>query len=126
MTRGTRTSEQGKGERGQAPAQQPAEPEERQEPQVSRSPEYKVHFGRVQAAVWRREIEGRTTYSVTLTRSYKDKYDQWQRTSSLDEEDLLPAAKALDESYTWVQRQRHQARESALGDLQVPPRAANT
>jgi hypothetical protein len=109
------------------PAPQPAGPEERAEPQVTRSPDYKAHYGRVQAAVWRRDFgEGRTGYSVTLTRSYKDKSDQWQRTTSLDEEDLLPAAKALDDAYTWVQRQRHQPREGALQELSVPPRAANS
>ena len=89
-------------------------------------PEYKAHYGRVQAAVWRRDIEGRTSYSVTLTRSYKDKHDQWQRTSNLDEDDLLPATKALDDAYTWIQRQRHPARDSSLQELNVPPRAANS
>jgi hypothetical protein len=109
------------------PAPQPAGPEERGEPQVARSPDYKAHYGRVQAAVWRRDFgEGRTGYSVTLTRSYKDKSEQWQRTTSLDEEDLLPAAKALDDAYTWVQRQRHQPREGALQELSVPRPAANS
>src|SRR4051794_31331409 len=112
MPRGTRMSEEGK-----APASRPAEPEERQEPHVSRSPEYKAHYGRVQAAVWKRELDGRTSYSVTVTRSYKDKSDQWQRTSSLDEEDLLPGAKALDDAYTWIQRQRHPARDASFSDL---------
>jgi hypothetical protein len=116
-------SEQGK---PATPAPQPAEPEERGEPQVARSPEYKAHFGRVQAAVWRRDIDGRTSYNISLTRSYKDKYDQWQRTTNLDEEDLLPAAKALDDAYTWIQRQRHQPREGALQDLSVPSRVANS
>jgi hypothetical protein len=121
MARETRISNQ-----GQKPRSQQAEPEEQQEPQVSRSPEYKAQYGRVQAAVWKREIDGRTGYSVTVSRSYKDKYDQWQRTNSLDEEDLLPAAKALDDAYTWIQRQRHPARDASLSDLNVPPRAANS
>src|SRR3712207_7705892 len=63
------------------------------------------------------------SYSESLTRSYKDKSDQWQRTSSLDEEDLLPAAKALDDAYTWIQRQRHPLREGTLHDLHTPLRA---
>ena len=109
-----------------SPAPPAAEHEEQQEPHVSHAPEYKAHYGRVQAAVWRRDIEGRTSYSVTLTRSYKDKYDQWQRTSNLDEDDLLPATKALDDAYTWIQRQRHPARDSSLQELNVPPRAANS
>ena len=114
------------GRKPTAPVAQPAPPEERQEPQASRPPEYKAHYGRVQAAVWRREIEGRTGYGVSLTRSYKDRNDQWQRTTHLDEEDLLPAAKALDDAYAWIQRQRHQVREGTLHELNVPPRAANS
>jgi hypothetical protein len=116
------TNEQGKP--GSTPP--PVESEERHDAQLSRAPEYKAHFGRVQAAVWRREFEGRTSYSVTLTRSYKDKQDQWQRTNNLDEDDLLPATKALDEAYTWIQRQRHQSRDASMQELQVPPRAANS
>src|SRR4051812_39467327 len=123
MARGGRMSEQGK---PATPAPLPAEPEEPGEPHVSRSPEYKAHFGRVQAAVWRRDIDERTSYNISLTRSYKDKYDQWQRTNNLDEEDLLPAAKALDDAYTWVQRQRHQARDASINELHVPPRATNS
>src|SRR4051812_18574680 len=122
MARG-RMSEERKPE---TPAPQPVESEERQEPHVTRAPDYKAHYGRVQAAVWRRDIDGRASYSVSLTRSYKDKQDQWQRTTQLDEDDLLPATKALDDAYTWIQRQRHQPREGTLLDLQAPPRAANS
>jgi hypothetical protein len=75
----------------------------------------------VQAAVWRRESEGWTNYSVTLTRSYKDKNEAWQRTTSLDEEDMLPAAEALHDAYTWIQRQKHQSRDTALEELKPPP-----
>lgn len=110
----------------EAKGPQPAEAEERQEPSVNRAPDYKAHFGRVQAAVWMRELEGRAIYSVSLTRSYKDRYEQWQRTTNLDEDDLLPAAKALDDAYAWIQRQRQHSREEALQELHVPPRAANS
>jgi hypothetical protein len=105
------------------PVREPAQ--ERNEPVVSRSPDYKVQYGRVQAAVWKRDFDERTSFSVSLTRSYRDKQEQWQRTTNLDEEDLLPAAKALDDAYTWIQRQRH-SRGEALHELQAPPRAANS
>ena len=45
------------------------------------APEHKVHYGRVDVAVWKREAEERTFYSFSISRSYKDKDDQWQRTS---------------------------------------------
>ena len=97
-TRGTRPNEDRKQPQPQPePIPVEAQHDDRQQ---TRAPDYKTQFGRVQAAVWSREIEGRQIYSVTLTRSYKDKNEQWQRTTSLDEEDLLPAAKALDDAYT--------------------------
>ena len=86
----------------------PAEDRPEQSPQ--RGPGYKARYGRVEAAVWPRELEeGRTAYSVTLQRSYQDRDAKWQRTSSLDEGDLLPAAKALDDAYTWIQKTRQNA-----------------
>lgn len=105
---------------------QAAEADERTDPSVNRAPDYKAQYGRVQAAVWTRDVEGRTAYSVSLTRSYKDRHEQWQRTTALDEEDLLPAAKSLDDVYTWIQRQRQHSRAEALHELHVPPRAANS
>src|SRR3954453_21907365 len=116
MSRGTRTDETNRGTPGQA----------EQDPQATRAPDYKAHYGRVQVAVWGREHEGRTSYSVSVTRSYRDKQEQWQRTTQLDEDDLLPAAKALDDAYAWIQRQRQHSREEALQDLHVPPRAASS
>ncbi len=81
--------------------------DERQEPIQHRAPAFKTRYGRVEAAVWDRDLEeGRKVYSVTLQRSYQDKEGQWQRTSSLDENDLLPAAKALDECYVFIQKDR--------------------
>ena len=120
MARGSKMSEERKPETKEAPA------EERHEPSVSRSPDYKAQYGRVQAAVWKRELDERTTFSVSLTRSYLDKQQQWQRTTNLDEDDLLPAAKALDDAYTWIQKQRQHSRGEAFHELQGPARAANS
>ena len=85
------------------------------------APEHKVHYGRVDVAVWRRQAEdGRAWYSFTVSRSYKDRDDKWQRTSSLDEEDMLPAARALERAYDWVQEQRQAARDGGFKDLRGP------
>lgn len=105
---------------------QRAKTEEGTDPsQAGATPEHKVHYGRVDVAAWRRQAEdGRAWYSFTVSRSYKDRDDKWQRTASLDEEDLLPAAKALDEAYEWAQRQRQAARDGGLGDLRGPKSAS--
>jgi hypothetical protein len=56
-----------------------------------------------------------------------DKHDQWQRTNNLYEDDLLPATKALDDAYTWIQKQLHQspAHDASMSELRIPPRTAN-
>jgi hypothetical protein len=99
-----------------------------QDPQVNRAPDHRAHYGRTVASVWAREGEdGRTNYSVSLTRSYKDKQtEQWVRTSHLDADDLLTGALALQDAYRWIEQQRHGSRDPSLQDLSTPPRAANS
>lgn len=85
------------------------------------APEHKVHYGRVDVAVWRRQADdGRAWYSFSVSRSYKDRDDKWQRTTSLDEEDLLPAARALEHAYDWAQEQRQAARDGSFRELRGP------
>ena len=90
------------------------------EPTPGPAPEHKIHYGRVDVAIWKRQGEGGTWYSTSLSRSYKDKDDQWQRTTNLDEEDLLPAARALEEAYAWMQGQRQKSRDEAFRELRPP------
>ena len=52
-------------------------------------------FDRVQAAIWRQDIESGETgnankplFTVSLSRSYKDASDQWRRTHSFTARDL--------------------------------------
>src|SRR5688572_20507328 len=89
--------------------------EERSEPSTRRNPPvHKTRYGRVEVAVWARELEeGRMSYSVTLQRSYQDQDGKWQHTSFLDEGDILPAAEALRQAGTWVQEQRQKPRGEA-------------
>ena len=76
-------------------------------------PEHTIRYGRVEVAIWQRQSEDRTWYSFSLSRSYKDKDEQWQRTSKLDEDDLLPTAKALEEAYAWANAKRQRDRKAA-------------
>jgi hypothetical protein len=52
-------------------------------------PLYDLRSGRVQGSIWDREgSNGETRYTWSLSRSYKDKEGNWQRTASFDPEDL--------------------------------------
>ena len=66
-------------------------------------PVIKLRDGRLKLAVWANETEeGKTFYSTKLTRSYKDKADEWQDGDSLNSDDLLPAAQLLQRAYTAI------------------------
>ncbi len=87
---------------------------------VSRQPDLSVHYGRVTASAWAKEVDGRTMWSVQVSRSYQDRDQKWQRTSSLDEGDLLVASRAIEDIFVAIQKKRQQGRQEGLQDLQAP------
>jgi hypothetical protein len=59
----------------------------------------KVYFP-VQIAVFEHTHDGRTNYSVKLTRSFRrDEESEWESTEYLGPQDLLPAARLLGEAF---------------------------
>ena len=62
-------------------------------------PVHKAKLGALQIAVWANDYESetgtRTFHTVTLERNYKDKNDEWQKTSQLRESDLGDALALL-------------------------------
>jgi hypothetical protein len=73
----------------------------------------------VQVAVFEHSNEGRTNYSIKLTRSFKrDEESSWETTEYLSAQDLLPAARLLGDAYEAIQarqdesyRERHKVGE---------------
>ena len=60
-----------------------------------------VRIGRVKAAIWPNETEGRTRYNVTFSRLYKDG-DEWKSTQSFSRNDLLLLAKVADQAHSRI------------------------
>jgi hypothetical protein len=60
--------------------------------------------------------EGKTYYSATPQRSYKNGDDTWKGTDSLNADDLLAMAELLREAYAWI---RNQKRADAAGRKQA-------
>ena len=62
--------------------------------------------GAIQAAIWKNDsiINGKTVsfYTITLERSYKDKSDQWKKTTSLRTQDLPKANLVLVKAYEYL------------------------
>ena len=60
-----------------------------------------VRIGRVKAAIWPNETEGRTRHNVTFSRLYKDG-DEWKSTQSFSRNDLLVLAKVADLAHSRI------------------------
>lgn len=71
-------------------------------------PEIKFRDGRLTATIWKNEAmkpdSGEVTefYSVDLKRSFKDKNDEWQETSSFTGADLLKVANLATAAYNHI------------------------
>jgi hypothetical protein len=71
------------------------------------APRYKVRSGVYEAAAWENQLTGKdgrpfTTYSVKLSKSYKDQQGQWKHTDQLDGRDLLVCAEVLTELWRCI------------------------
>ena len=60
-----------------------------------------VRIGRVKAAIWPNETDGRTRHNVTFSRLYKDG-DEWKNTQSFSRNDLLLLAKVADQAHSRI------------------------
>lgn len=76
-------------------------------------PVREFRFGAIKAAVWKREHDGKTFYSVSLSRSYKvdaDKTtgpgdDGWRETNSFDFTDLDAVDMALAQARKFIKNE---------------------
>ena len=64
-------------------------------------PVAEIRIGRVKAAIWPNETEGRTRHNVTFSRLYKDG-EQWKTTQSFGSNDLLVLAKVADQAHSRI------------------------
>lgn len=66
-------------------------------------PAAKLRDGAITVTIWRNEHtqsdETKVHYSAVLSRSYKDKNDEWQNTDQLSSRELLKASRLLEKAY---------------------------
>ncbi len=72
---------------GKRPVKSPARQEQSNESTV---PFWKAQHGRIQGAAWRHlQEDGKTRYTISVSRSYKDKEDdKWKNVHYFDRKDL--------------------------------------
>ena len=68
---------------------------------MSNLPAHKIKLGLVVATIW--DNDG--SYSVDISRSYKNDQNEWKNTSSLFQSDLLNVAKCAERAEIWISRQ---------------------
>ncbi|PTY03663.1 hypothetical protein DB347_20740 [Opitutaceae bacterium EW11] len=69
---------------------------------AANKPAHSIRIGRIQAAIWGNETsEGKTFYSVTITRTYRDG-EKLANSDSFGRDDLLVVAKVADLAHSWV------------------------
>jgi hypothetical protein len=74
---------------------------------MSNTPAHKLRRGVLQVTIWRKTDGDRTWYNVVPSRGYKKEgADKWAETDNLNQDDLLPMAKLLEQADTWIQCQQ--------------------
>ena len=74
---------------------------------MAQSPAHKLRDGCLAVVIWRNtSTEGKTYYSATPQRSYRQGDDTWRETDSLGGDDLLAMAELLREAYAWIKMQK--------------------
>ncbi|MBL9162292.1 MAG: hypothetical protein JNL18_06150 [Planctomycetaceae bacterium] len=77
---------------------------------AKRRPVFAKTYFPVQVAVFEHANDGRTNFSVKLTRSFRrDDESEWETTEYLSPQDLLPAARLLGEAYEAIQARQDEA-----------------
>jgi len=65
-------------------------------------PEKKFRAGAVSITVWKNQTEKGEYSSIQIDKSYKDKEGKWQKTGSLNTNDLPKAITGLTEAYKYL------------------------
>ena len=60
-----------------------------------------IRIASIKAAIWPNDTEGRTRYTVTFSRLYKDA-EQWKTTQTFDRNDPLVLAKVADRAHSRI------------------------
>ncbi len=69
---------------------------------AKQKPHDEVRIGTVKAAIWQNDVAGKTRYSVTFSRIYRDAEGQWKTAQSFGRNDLLVLAKVADRAHSRI------------------------
>lgn len=84
-------------------------------------PVTKITMFPVTAAVWENRSDGKSYYSVTFQRSYRDDKGNWQNSDSFGAADLLLLAKVADQAHSEILKLREANRAPQQSEDEVEP-----
>lgn len=73
------------------------------------APVAEMRYGAVKAVVWANDTRNGVMHNVTLVRLYMSD-GQWRESASIGRDDLLVAAKALNDAHTWIHQHERAGR----------------
>lgn len=76
-------------------------------------PAHTIRYRNLKATIWKNSGPSGDFFSVTLSRSYQDKEEQWHDTSNFNTGDLPTVAKLCNDAHSWITWQERRAREEA-------------
>ena len=83
----------------------------RMESTEKNQPAAEYRIGAVKGVVWKNDTRNGIMFSTTLVRIYKDQEDEWKETHSLGRDDLLLAAKVLDQVHSFIVEEERRLRD---------------
>jgi hypothetical protein len=90
------------------------------ESNMKNGPAHKFQDGCLKSTIWRNtSTEGKTYYSFNITRSYKAGDDTWRETDSFTQDDALPMAELLRETYAYIKNAKKSDSKAARERDQV-------
>ena len=82
----------------------------------AKAPSHKIRVGSTVATIWPNESDnGRTFYSTSVVRVYKNDHDEYVESNSYLESQLLELAKAADLAHSWIIQKHAEERAERRG-----------
>ena len=82
---------------------------------MSKKPVHVVRYGFIKCCVWENSTKNGNRHAVTLSRLFKNG-DSWQESTRFGRDDLLVAAKALNEAHSFIFSRRVENSSGASTD----------
>jgi hypothetical protein len=76
-------------------------------------PAHTIRYRNLKATIWLNSGQNGDFYSVTFTRSYQDKDEQWHDATSFNAGDLPTLAKLANDAHSWTEWHARRSKEGA-------------